>query len=161
MQLTSSCSAVVSSGFQTSKISTIRSSSDRFQASCSRVSSNKNASPSTHDRVSLPTLKPQSLGITSGRWPIKRVLIMPWCGGIVAPALSRENRMFGQRWPEKTSGRLFMTVVFNTEHPIEFMFHTKARAYIGLPGEGLMDSLRNVGYQVYLINESGSPEKWK
>ena len=60
-----------------------------------------------------------------------------------------------------TSANTKNAVVFNTEHPIEFMFHTKARAYIGIPGEGLMDSLRNVGYQVYLINESGSPEKWK
>ena len=36
---------------------------------------------------------------------------MPLCGGIVAPALSRENRIFGQRSPEKTNGSALMAPV--------------------------------------------------
>ncbi len=51
-------------------------------------------------------------------------------------------------------------VIFNTDHPIEYMFHTEATAYIGIPSAHVMDSLESVGYQVYIVKEGNIPEKW-
>jgi len=59
-----------------------------------------------------------------------------------------------------TSGNTKDAVIFNTDYPIEYMFHTKATAYIGMPGDNLMDSLTSAGYQVYIVKEGNRPEKW-
>ena len=66
-----------SDGCHRSIISTTRSSSLSFHASCSIVSSNTNASPTRHSRVVAPTLKPQSGGTIRGRWQTSRVLATP------------------------------------------------------------------------------------
>lgn len=60
-----------------------------------------------------------------------------------------------ERSPDNTSD----AVIFNTEHPIEYMFHTNATAYIGMPTESLMDSLENVGHHVFIVKEGNRPEK--
>ncbi len=52
-------------------------------------------------------------------------------------------------------------VIFNTEHPIEFMFHTDAVAYQGIPVRSTLDSLVGKGYEIYIVKEANSPERWE
>lgn len=52
-------------------------------------------------------------------------------------------------------------VIFNTDTPIEYMYHTNATAYIGVPGDHLLDSLTDVGYSVFVVKEGNRPEKWR
>ncbi len=80
-----------------SKMSTTRSLSLSFQASCSMVSSKTHALPGTHSRVSLPQRKPQPSGTMSGRWVTSRTLVTPVWGGIRVPGLRRENIDAGVR----------------------------------------------------------------
>ncbi len=51
-------------------------------------------------------------------------------------------------------------VIFNTEYPIEYMFHSNATAYIGIPAQSIVDSLQSVGYEVYVVKEGNVPVKW-
>lgn len=51
-------------------------------------------------------------------------------------------------------------VIFNTEHPIEFMYHTHATAYIGIPLQKTVDSLQLAGYDVYVVRKGNIPEMW-
>src|SRR6266851_792053 len=75
--LTRSRSAGVRKEFQTSKMRTMRGSPLSFHASCSKVSSNTQARPSRHSRVSAPTRKPQEGGTTSAMCTMKRVFVTP------------------------------------------------------------------------------------
>src|SRR5215471_9366085 len=92
-----SLSAGLSCGCQMSKISTTRSWSLSFQASCSIVSSKTQALPGTHSRVSLPTRKPQPSGTISGRCVTSRALVTPVCGGMRVLGFSSENIALGVR----------------------------------------------------------------
>ena len=66
-----------------------------FQASCSIVSSNAQASPTRGVRVSAPTRSPQPSGTTRGRWTVVRTLLDPVCGGIRVRGSSIENITVG------------------------------------------------------------------
>lgn len=57
-------------------------------------------------------------------------------------------------------GKRSDVLIFNTEHPIEYMFHTNAIAYIGIPEKSKLDSLIVQGYEVYIVKEDNWPEKW-
>jgi 4-amino-4-deoxy-L-arabinose transferase len=48
-------------------------------------------------------------------------------------------------------------VVFNTGHPIEYMFHTDVTAYRRLPNDKVLDSLESIGYSIYIGSEEGLP----
>lgn len=52
-------------------------------------------------------------------------------------------------------------IIFNTQYPIEYMFHTEATAYIGVPAKATLDSLSQVGYELFIVKEGNVPEKWK
>ena len=75
-------SSSLSLGFQVSQIKMVRGRSLSFQASCSIVSSNTQASPSRHGRVSEPTRKPHPGGTIRGRWTTSRTLAIPVWGGM-------------------------------------------------------------------------------
>ena len=64
-------SAAFNSGFQMSKIRMARGVSDRFQASCSMVSSNTHACPGIHSRVVAPTRNPHCGGTINGRCTVQ------------------------------------------------------------------------------------------
>lgn len=53
------------------------------------------------------------------------------------------------------------TIVFNTEHPVEYMFHTDVVAYPGLPTNSILDSLNAENYTIYIVNEKHVPELWE
>lgn len=46
-------------------------------------------------------------------------------------------------------------VIFNTDHPIEMMFYTDYTAYTAIPSESVLDSLSDVGYDIYFDIGSG------
>ena len=94
-----------SRGLQMSQIRMIRVSSLSFHASCSIVSSNTQASPIRHSRVSPPTRKPHPAGSTSGRWTTRRKFAMPVCGGIRVFGFSTENMAVGERRSTSACGR--------------------------------------------------------
>src|SRR5438445_146676 len=92
---TRSRSASVRKEFHTSKMRTMRGSSLSFHASCSNVSSNTQARPSRHGRVSAPTRKRQAGGTTSGRCTMKRVFVTPVCPGMRVFGASTEKKAVG------------------------------------------------------------------
>jgi 4-amino-4-deoxy-L-arabinose transferase len=51
-------------------------------------------------------------------------------------------------------------IIFNTQYPIEYMFHTEATAYIGVPGAATLDSLSQLGYELFVVGHGNVPEKW-
>lgn len=52
------------------------------------------------------------------------------------------------------------TIVFNTDHPVEYMFHSGVTAYVGMPADYILDSLYSENYTLYIVNEQLVPEKW-
>lgn len=46
-------------------------------------------------------------------------------------------------------------VIFNTDHPIEMMFYTDYTAYTAIPSKAVLDSLSEIGYEIYFDTGSG------
>ncbi len=78
-----------------SKMRTMRGSLLSFHASCSKVSSNTQARPSRHSRVSAPTRKPHEGGTTSAMCTMKRVFVTPVCAGMRVFGASTEKKAVG------------------------------------------------------------------
>src|SRR5882672_10066183 len=93
--LTRSRSAGARKEFHTSKMRTTRGLSLSFHASCSKVSSNTQARPSRHSRVSAPTRKPHEGGTTSAMCTMKRVFVTPVCAGMRVLGASTEKKAVG------------------------------------------------------------------
>ncbi len=70
------------------------------------VSSNTQASPIFHSRVSLPTRKREGPGRISGRWTSERVLVEPVCGGMWVRGASTEKIAVGPKPGWRSSGRV-------------------------------------------------------
>ncbi|GAB5419363.1 MAG: hypothetical protein Crog4KO_27920 [Crocinitomicaceae bacterium] len=88
------------------------------------------------------------------RYTVER--LKPFQGPHDVPQWQMEIEAFSQRIGDRKD-----VVIFNTQYPIEFMFHTNATAYIGTPLPNTLDSLRSVGYEVYVVKRGNYPEEWK
>ena len=88
------------------------------------------------------------------RYSLER--LKPFGGFPTVPQWQTDIHNFAEK-----NGENDKVVIFNTDTPIEYMYHTEATAYIGMPDPSLMDSLESVGFEVHVVREGNRPERWK